>query len=94
MKVASGAFTPPPKVESAVVALYPEDPAPHPVDDPRRFSELVRRAFAQRRKTLRNALKGLVNDSDMERCGIAPNARAEQVPVAGFALLANQAARK
>jgi len=90
IKVAPGAFSPPPRVESAMVALYPDDPPPHTVNDPRWFAELVKRAFAQRRKTLRNALKGLVSDAELELCGIAPDARAEQVPVALYALLANR----
>lgn len=90
IKVAPGAFSPPPRVESAMVALYPDDPPPHTVNDPHWFAELVKRAFAQRRKTLRNALKGLVSDAELELCGIAPDARAEQVPVALYALLANR----
>ena len=89
LRVAPGAFTPPPKVQSAVVVLVPEAPAPHPVDDPRRFAALVRKAFAQRRKTLRNALKGLVSEEQLARCGIPPDARAEQVAVARYAQLAN-----
>lgn len=92
MKVAPGAFTPPPRVDSAVVALVPETPPPCPVDDQRWFSELVKKAFAQRRKTLHNALKGLVTDEELERVGIAPDSRAERVPVARFAALANETA--
>lgn len=89
LRVAPGAFTPPPKVHSAVVALVPDVPPRYPVDDPVRFAELVKRAFAQRRKTLRNALKGLVNEDELRRCGVAPDARAEQLSVAEFALLSN-----
>lgn len=89
LQVAPGAFTPPPKVQSAVVALAPDVPPRYPVDDPERFAELVKRAFAQRRKTLRNALKGLVREEDLVSCGIAPGSRAEQLPVARFVELAN-----
>lgn len=94
LKVAPGAFTPPPRVNSAVVELVPEDPPPNPVDDPRWFSELVKKAFAQRRKTLRNALKGLVDDDELKQCGIAPDSRAEQISVAQFTLLSNQTAAR
>lgn len=94
LKVAPGAFTPPPRVNSAVVELVPEAPPPNPVDDPRWFSELVKKAFAQRRKTLRNALKGLVDDDELKQCGIAPDSRAEQISVAQFTLLSNQTAAR
>lgn len=89
MNVAPGAFTPPPQVQSAVVALAPDAAPPCPVDDPRLFARVVKQAFAQRRKTLRNALKGTVGPGDLEGCGIKPGARAEQVSVAQFARLAN-----
>jgi 16S rRNA (adenine1518-N6/adenine1519-N6)-dimethyltransferase len=90
MRVAAGAFSPPPRVESAVVALTPETGPSHPVDDQRWFAQLVMKAFAQRRKTLRNALKGLVSEQDMEQCGIDPESRAERVTVVQFASLANR----
>lgn len=91
LKVSPGAFTPPPKVQSAVVALTPQIPEPFAVDDPRKFAQLVKQAFAQRRKTLRNALKGLVTDEEMLACGIAPDSRAEQLSVAQFTHLSNLA---
>lgn len=89
LRVAPGAFTPPPNVQSAVVALRPASPPPFPLDDPDRFAALVKQAFGQRRKTLRNALKGLASDDELEACGIAPDNRAEQVPVDRFVALAN-----
>lgn len=89
LRVAPGAFTPPPNVQSAVVALRPESPPPFPVDNPDRFAAIIRRAFGQRRKTLRNALKGLVAEDELEACGIAPDSRAEQVSVDRFVALAN-----
>lgn len=89
LKVAPGAFTPPPRVQSAVVKLVPVMPPVHPVHDPTHFAALVKKAFAQRRKTLRNALKGLIDEEDLLRCGIAPGDRAERVSVAQFALLSN-----
>jgi len=92
MKVAPGAFTPPPQVQSAVVRLVPGAAPPCPVADPAHFAAVVKRAFAQRRKTLRNALKGLVGVEDMARCGIDPDSRAEQLTVAEFAALADASA--
>ncbi len=56
--VPPGAFRPAPKVDSAVVRLVPRDPATVGIDDPARFADVVRAAFGQRRKTLRNALNG------------------------------------
>ena len=60
--VPPGAFRPPPKVDSAVVRLVPHAPASIGIDDPKRFAEVVRAAFGQRRKTLRNALMGVCDD--------------------------------
>ena len=94
LKVAPGAFSPPPGVQSAVVALTPDREASCPVVDPKRFAALVKRAFAQRRKTLRNALKGMVSEDELVHCGISPDSRAEQVSVAEFARLSNATARE
>ena len=89
--VPPGAFRPPPKVDSAVVRMVPRPPEEIGVADPRRFTEIVRAAFGQRRKTLRNALGGVCDAAAIEAAGISPDARAEQVEVAAFIRLANQA---
>ncbi|MBB3275370.1 MULTISPECIES: 16S rRNA (adenine(1518)-N(6)/adenine(1519)-N(6))-dimethyltransferase RsmA [unclassified Pseudoxanthomonas] len=89
--VPPGAFRPPPKVDSAVVRMVPRPPAEIGVADPQRFTEIVRAAFGQRRKTLRNALGGVCDGAAIEAAGISPDARAEQVEVAAFIRLANQA---
>ena len=88
-RVPPGAFTPPPKVDSAVVRLVPRPGAQVGIDDPRRFSDLVRAAFGQRRKTLRNALSTLCPASLIAAAGIDPGARAETLAVADFRRLAN-----
>nr|WP_295377736.1 16S rRNA (adenine(1518)-N(6)/adenine(1519)-N(6))-dimethyltransferase RsmA [Pseudoxanthomonas sp.] len=88
--VPPGAFRPPPKVDSAVVRMVPRPPAEIGVADPQRFTEIVRAAFGQRRKTLRNALSGVCDGASIEAAGISPDARAEQVEVAAFIRLANQ----
>jgi len=87
--VPPGAFRPPPKVDSAVVRMVPKPRADVSVNDHARFSDIVRAAFGQRRKTLRNALSGVCESSEIEAAGISPDARAEQVEVAAFVRLAN-----
>ena len=87
--VPPGAFRPPPKVDSAVVRLVPRDPATVGIGSRERFAEVVRAAFGQRRKTLRNALNGVCTPAQFEAAGVAPDARAEQLEVAAFIRLAN-----
>lgn len=87
--VPPGAFRPPPKVDSAVVRMVPRDPSSIGIDDHQRFAAIVRAAFGQRRKTLRNALQPLMDSAAIEAAGINPQARAEQLAVAEFVQLAN-----
>ncbi|RXR04361.1 16S rRNA (adenine(1518)-N(6)/adenine(1519)-N(6))-dimethyltransferase RsmA [Pseudoxanthomonas composti] len=87
--VPPGAFRPPPKVDSAVVRMVPREAATLGIDNPRRLSEVVRAAFGQRRKTLRNALSTVCDSSAIEAAGLRPDARAEQIEVADFIRLAN-----
>lgn len=90
-KVPPGAFRPPPKVDSAVVRLVPRPPEQVGIDDPRRFADVVRAAFGQRRKTLRNALGGVCDADRIVAAGIDPQTRAELLDVADFVRLANLA---
>ncbi len=87
--VPPGAFRPPPKVDSAVARLVPRAASDVGIADHRRFEEVVRAAFGQRRKTLRNALGGTCSSEQIEAAGLRPDARAEQVDVEGFVRLAN-----
>jgi 16S rRNA (adenine1518-N6/adenine1519-N6)-dimethyltransferase len=87
--VPPGAFRPPPKVDSAVVRLVPRDPASITIADHKRFAEVVKAAFGQRRKTLRNALNNVVTAEQFVAAGVRPDARAEQLDVAEFIALAN-----
>jgi 16S rRNA (adenine1518-N6/adenine1519-N6)-dimethyltransferase len=87
--VAAEAFEPPPKVESSIVQLRPHEQPPVQVADFNKFSQIVTQAFAQRRKTLRNTLKGWVTEAMMEKLEISPQARAETLTLAQFAALAN-----
>ena len=87
------AFTPPPKVTSSVVELTPRE-RPLPCD-PRLLSAVAKAAFGQRRKMLRQSLRGLSSagraidaNALLEKARIAPNARAEEIDVEGFVRLA------
>ena len=88
-EVASGAFTPPPKVDSAMVRLVPLAAPPVAINDEAQFARVVRAAFASRRKTLRNNMKGLLSAEDMTALGIDPTRRAETLSLAEFAVLSN-----
>ncbi|WP_454829499.1 16S rRNA (adenine(1518)-N(6)/adenine(1519)-N(6))-dimethyltransferase RsmA [Pseudoxanthomonas wuyuanensis] len=87
--VPPGAFRPPPKVDSAVVRMVPLPEEKRLVRDPQSFTAVVRAAFGQRRKTLRNALNGVCTVEQLEAAGVRPDLRAEQVEVAAFIRLAN-----
>lgn len=87
--VAPQAFVPPPKVDSAVVRLVPLAAGQRGIRDPRWFAKVVAAAFAQRRKTLRNALSALCAPEQLRAAGIDPAARAEQIAVPDFVALAN-----
>lgn len=87
--VAPSAFVPPPKVTSSVVQLLPrETPLPCRLGA---LEAVTRAAFGQRRKMLRQSLKGLGPDpiALLVEVGIAETARAEEIPVEGFVALAN-----
>jgi 16S rRNA (adenine1518-N6/adenine1519-N6)-dimethyltransferase len=83
------AFYPPPKVQSAVVRLVPWRKSPWPDVDEEALRRTVQSAFAQRRKTLRNNLKGLIGDVDLEALDIDPGARAETLALTDFIAIAN-----
>jgi len=83
------AFTPPPKVSSAVVHLTALDAPRYPAD-PKILERVVAKAFNQRRKMLRAALKGAAPDIEdrLRAAGIAPTDRAETVDLERFCALA------
>ena len=87
MDLPARAFTPPPKVESAVIHLTPlaERPAPTLLAG---LERVTAAAFGQRRKMLRSSLKTVGGAALCEAAGIDPNQRAETVPVDGFLELA------
>ncbi|MFT6913030.1 MAG: 16S rRNA (adenine1518-N6/adenine1519-N6)-dimethyltransferase [Paracoccaceae bacterium] len=83
------AFTPPPKVHSAVVHLTPIAEPLYPAD-PKILSQVVAQAFGQRRKMLRASLKGICPQIEdvLRSVDIAPTDRAEQIDLQRFAALA------
>ena len=87
--VPPGAFRPPPKVDSSVVRLLPRDPKSVGINDPALFERVVRDAFGQRRKTLRNALQAICTSEQIVAAGVRPELRAEQLEVAQFISLSN-----
>ncbi len=90
--VPPAAFKPPPKVESAVLRIWPRPPV-DAARDPRLLETLVKVGFATKRKMLRNNLKGLVPPERLEiafaAVGIDPEARAETVMLPKWVALAN-----
>ncbi|MCC6561124.1 MAG: ribosomal RNA small subunit methyltransferase A, partial [Xanthomonadales bacterium] len=86
--VPPGAFTPAPKVDSAIVRLTPKTAAEIPSHDRARLQLLVRHGFSQRRKTLRNALDEVATIDQLQAAGIDPGARAEAIAVADWLKLA------
>lgn len=92
-KVSRGSFLPAPNVDSAVLRLTLRKTLPWQIDDEARFFRVVKAAFGQRRKTLANSLgtglslsKGTVCCT-LEKAGIPPQARAEQLTMEQFASL-------
>jgi 16S rRNA (adenine1518-N6/adenine1519-N6)-dimethyltransferase len=84
--VGPGAFRPAPKVWSAVARLTVREQPAFAVDA--RYARVVAAAFSQRRKTLRNALRSLLNADAISTCGIDPGARPETLGPSQFAALA------
>ena len=88
-RIPPGAFSPPPKVFSAVVGLVPHAEQPPP-DLFAAMERLTAAAFGQRRKMLRGALKGLGGEALLARAEIDPQRRAETLSIAEFDRLAKQ----
>jgi 16S rRNA (adenine1518-N6/adenine1519-N6)-dimethyltransferase len=83
MHVPASAFTPPPKVESAIVRLVPK-PVQPPPENFKAMERLTAAAFGQRRKMLRGALRPLGGEALLDRAGIDPSRRAETLTIAEF----------
>ena len=91
LRVPPGAFTPPPKVDSAVVRMKPLGPGRPRARDEALFEKIVAGAFSQRRKMLRSALRGLVKPEAFGAANIDAMRRGETLSVAEFIALADSA---
>jgi 16S rRNA (adenine1518-N6/adenine1519-N6)-dimethyltransferase len=88
------AFTPRPKVTSTFFQLTPLNTPPFVIDDVDDYARVVAAAFSQRRKTLRNALKILLSETEITAAGIDPSLRAEVLSPGDFAALASQLGKR
>ncbi len=82
-------FSPVPKVDSAIVRLTPHKELPYPCKNVKMLERVVREAFQQRRKTMRNTLKSLISSEEMEELGIEPTLRPERVTLEQFVSIAD-----
>lgn len=91
--VSAQAFSPPPKVDSAVISLTPR-PFPEPVTSPQLLEKMVKLGFASRRKMLRNNLKSIISPQELQRIleqlEISPLSRAEALSVSNWVRLCNR----
>lgn len=78
------AFQPPPKVDSAILRLLPRRDFENRINDFSLYEKLVRLAFSQRRKTLKNTLKELCSSAHIEQAGLLPGQRAEELSINDF----------
>ncbi|RYY77983.1 MAG: 16S rRNA (adenine(1518)-N(6)/adenine(1519)-N(6))-dimethyltransferase RsmA [Moraxellaceae bacterium] len=88
-EVPPGAFNPPPKVTSAVFRLTPYAQKPIVAKDEKNFASLVGHVFTQRRKTLRNSLKGRLDEQGFAQAQVDPMARPENLSMAQFVALSD-----
>jgi 16S rRNA (adenine1518-N6/adenine1519-N6)-dimethyltransferase len=82
-------FRPAPKVDSAIVRMIPLPVSEIAVRNEKLFAAIIRTAFGQRRKTLRNTLRGYLDETGFEKLGINPQLRAENLAVIDFIKVAN-----
>lgn len=87
--VGPGAFKPAPKVWSAIVRLRPYAELPFPARNRAHFEAVVKQAFSQRRKTLRNVLKPLLDDTAIRSVGVDPELRPERISLQDYVRLAD-----
>lgn len=82
-------FSPRPKVQSAIVRLTPHRELPCPADNVTVLQNILREAFNQRRKTLRNTLKSVISADQIDALGIDSGSRPERLSLAEFVQIAN-----
>ncbi len=94
LQVPPEAFNPVPKVNSAVIQITPREKPVIPAEHHAGFIAIVKASFAQRRKTLRNNLKGIVSENEIIDAGIDPGLRAEVLEITQFGTLAEKISRQ
>jgi len=96
--VPAGAFSPPPRVDSAVLHLEPHASPPSRAVNTELFTRVVRSAFSKRRKTIRNGLRPLFPEGILREAlaetGIPPHLRPERLPAERFIALADRLAAR
>lgn len=92
--IGPNSFYPPPKVDSAFVRLTPYTSSPYDCVNYEIFSDIVRKCFNARRKTIRNSLKNDLSADQIEECKISPSARPETLAVSDFVTLANMISKQ
>jgi 16S rRNA (adenine1518-N6/adenine1519-N6)-dimethyltransferase len=88
-KVPASAFVPQPKVESAIVKLTPLRPLPYPATNVDTFAKVVRAAFSQRRKTIRNTLKNLLSSEELANLDLDLTLRPENLHLEDYVRIAD-----
>jgi len=83
------AFSPPPKVDSIFVRLVPKESAEHSAANVKKLASVVAMAFNQRRKTLRNSLRKILDDTAFAALNIDPQKRAQDLSVDDYVRIAN-----
>ena len=84
------AFSPAPKVESAILRLVPDETFSQNLKDHKSYEDLIRQSFSQRRKTIKNNLKKVCNIDLIIAAGIDPSQRAEEISISQYLQLHEQ----
>ncbi|MGJ8688237.1 MAG: 16S rRNA (adenine(1518)-N(6)/adenine(1519)-N(6))-dimethyltransferase RsmA [Gammaproteobacteria bacterium] len=87
------AFVPQPKVCSAIVRLTPHVTPPVDVDDVSCLQDVIRVAFTQRRKTLKNSLRTLISETELNKLTIDTSLRPEKLSLSDYAIISNSISR-
>ncbi len=94
LEIPPESFDPAPKVMSQFVRLIPYEGNPYGIQDDALFFEVVKDAFSMKRKMLRNNLKSLFTEAEIESLGIDPKIRAENLHIEDFVKLSNYLAAR
>jgi len=88
------AFNPAPQVHSAVVKIVPYTKLPYKANDEIQLAAIVKQAFTQRRKTLRNNLKTFISAAEFEQLNIDPTVRPQEISIQEYVRISNFTSRK